>query len=45
MNVKQSLVSTSTIAGTGDKAPDCRTGAVIATNKESGAIIVFIEAA
>ena len=45
MKLKQNLVSISTIAGTDDEAPNCKTDAVIATNKESGGIIVFVEAA
>jgi hypothetical protein len=45
VNRKQNLVSTSTIAGPDDEAPDCKTDAAIATNKESGAIIVLVEVA
>ena len=45
MNLRQNLVYISTISGTDDKAPDYKTIAVISTNKESSAIIVFDEVA
>ena len=46
MNLRQNLVYISTISGTDDyKATDYKTIAVISTNKESSAIIVFDEVA
>jgi hypothetical protein len=44
MNLKKNLVSISTIAGTDNEAPDYKANPAIPTNKESSAIIVFIEA-
>ena len=45
MNLKQNLVSISTIAGTVNVGPDCEVNAVISTNKESSAIASTAEAA